>query len=145
MLCSLNKDTNHSKQKKSTPIKLYFKNCVKEGGRMGFITFFQWIISPLNCEIATVAFFILLFSFYFIWNLNVKSFSNETLNVFFRKFCSSYILDLAKTVWVLQILSQKSTRNFGMKELWAMGNHVLVNMLLYSSHFTEVHEVYIGT
>ena len=30
MLCSLNKDSNHSKQKKkSTPIKLYFN---KEGG-----------------------------------------------------------------------------------------------------------------
>ena len=27
-----------------------------------------------------------------------KSFSNETLNFFFRKFWASYILDLAKTV-----------------------------------------------
>ena len=39
-------------------------------------------------------------------------------------------LDLAKTVRALRILSQKSTRNFKIKELWAIENHVLVNMLL---------------
>ena len=68
-----------------------------------------------------------------------KSFSNETLNFFFRKFWASYILDLAKTVWALRILSQKFTRNFVIKGFWAQENHVLVNMLLFSSHFTEVH------
>ena len=56
----------------------------------------------------------------------------ETLNFFFRK------LDLAKTVWALRILSQKSTRNFGIKELWAQEKHALVNMLLCSSHFAVV-------
>ena len=50
----------------------------------------------------------------------MKPFSNEALNLFFRKFWASYILDLAKTVRALQILSQKSTRNFGIKELWAL-------------------------
>ena len=47
----------------------------------------------------------------------MKSFPNETLNFFFRKFWASYILDLAKTVRALRILSQKSIRNFGIKEL----------------------------
>ena len=55
----------------------------------------------------------------------MKSFSNETLNIFFfRKFCFSYILDLAKTVRALRILSQKSTRNFVIKGFWALENHV---------------------
>ena len=67
----------------------------------------------------------------------MKSFSNETV-FFFRKFCFSYILDFAKTVWALQILLQKFTGNFAIKELWAMENHVLVNMLLCYSRFTEV-------
>ena len=49
----------------------------------------------------------------------------------------SVLLDLAKTVWVLQILSQKFTRNFVIKRFWALVNYVLVNMLLCSSHFTE--------
>ena len=72
----------------------------------------------------------------YILKRNMKSFSNETLNFFFRKFCFSYFLDLAKTVWALRILSQNSV----IKELWALENHVLVNMLLYSSDysFTEV-------
>ena len=75
----------------------------------------------------------------YIWKQNMKSFSNETLNFFFRKFCFSYILDLAKTVWALRILLQKFTRNAIINELWALENHVLVNILLCSSHFTEVH------
>ena len=75
----------------------------------------------------------------YIYKWNMKSFSNETLNFFFRKFCLSYILDLAKTVWALRILSQEFSRNFVKKELWALESHVLVNMLLCSSHFTEVH------
>ena len=41
----------------------------------------------------------------------MKSFSNETLNFFFRKFWASYILDLALTVPALRILSQKCTRS----------------------------------
>ena len=45
-----------------------------------------------------------------MWNWNMKSFSIETLIFFFRKFWVSIILDLAKTVWALWILSQKSTR-----------------------------------
>ena len=75
----------------------------------------------------------------YIYKWNMKSFSNETLNFFFRKLCLSYILDLAKTVWALRILSQEFSRNFVKKELWVLENHVLVNMLLCSSHFTEVH------
>ena len=57
---------------------------------------------------------------------------------FFRKFCFSYILDLAKTVQALRILPQKFTRNFVIKDFWPLKNHVLVNILLCSSHFTEV-------
>ena len=56
----------------------------------------------------------------FMWKQNMKSFSNETLNFFLRKFWDSYILDLAKTAWALRILSQKSTRNFAIKELWEL-------------------------
>ena len=49
----------------------------------------------------------------------MKSFSNETLNFFFRKFWASYMLDLAKTVRALQILSQKFTKNFGIRNALA--------------------------
>ena len=48
---------------------------------------------------------------------NMNSFSNETLNFFFRKFWASYILYIAKTIRALQILLQKCTGNFGMKGL----------------------------
>ena len=65
----------------------------------------------------------------------MKSFSNETLNFFFRKFCFSCILRLAKTVWAPPNLLQKFTTNFATKELWALENHVPANMLLCSSHF----------
>ena len=78
-------------------------------------------------------------------NWNMKSFSNETLNLFCRKFWDSLILDLPKTVWALRILSQKSTGKFGVKELWTQENHILVNMLLCSSYVTELHYVCIGT
>ena len=74
-----------------------------------------------------------------MWKRNMKSFSNETLNFLFRKFWASYILDLVKIVKALRILSHKSTKNLGINELWALENHVLVNVLLWSSHFTEVH------
>ena len=74
----------------------------------------------------------------YIWNWNIKSFSNETINLFFRKFWASSILDLAKSVRAPRILSQKSTRNYGMKEILALENHVLVDELLCSSHFTKV-------
>ena len=46
---------------------------------------------------------------------NMKSFSNETQNFFFGKFCFTYILDIAKTVWILRIFSHKFTRNFVLK------------------------------
>ena len=46
----------------------------------------------------------------------MKSFSNETLNFYFRKFRFPYILDLGKTARALQILSQEFTRNFVMKQ-----------------------------
>ena len=82
---------------------------------------------------------------YHMWKQNMKSFHNQTLIFFFRKFWTFYILDLAKTVLALQILSQKSTRNFRINEFWALENHLLMNMLLCSSHFTEVHQVCIGT
>ena len=72
-------------------------------------------------------------------NWNMKSFFSEILNFPFRKFWASYILDRAQTVWALQMLLQKSSLIFWMKKLWAPENHVLVNMLLCSSHFTKVH------
>ena len=65
----------------------------------------------------------------------MKSFSNGTLNTFW----ASYILDLAKTARALEILSQKPTKNFGKKELGVLKNHVLANMLLGPSHFTELY------
>ena len=81
----------------------------------------------------------------FVLTIHINTFSNETLNFLFRKFCFSCILDLTKTVWALRILLQIFTRSFVIKEFWALENHVLVNMLLWSSHFIEVHWVYIGT
>ena len=80
-----------------------------------------------------------------MWKRNMKTFSNETLKLLFRKTWTSYVLDLAKTVWALQIFSQKSTRNFGIKEFSALKKHLLVKMLLGSSNFTEKHYVYIST
>ena len=50
-----------------------------------------------------------------MWEGNMKFFSNERLNYFFRMFWASYLLDLGKTVWALQILSQKLFRNFVIK------------------------------
>ena len=64
---------------------------------------------------------------------------SESFTFFSRMLWISYILDLAKTVRAQQILLQKPTMNSGMKKLEALENHVLVNMLLCSSHFTEVH------
>ena len=75
----------------------------------------------------------------YISKRNMKSFSNETLSLFFREFCFSYILDLPKTIWALRIPSQKFTRNFVMQEFWAPEIHVHVNMLHCSSHFKEAH------
>ena len=69
----------------------------------------------------------------------MKSFSNKTLNFFFRKFCFSYIFDRAKTVWAQRILSQKFTRNFVIEELENPWRTMYFWMLLCSSHFTEVH------
>ena len=68
----------------------------------------------------------------------MKSFSNEILNFFFRKFWVTYILDPTKSVVALRIFSQKPTRNFLIKELLALKKHVLVNMSFCSNHFTEV-------
>ena len=64
---------------------------------------------------------------------------------FLQQILFLYILGLDKIVWILQILSEKSTGNFRMEVLRALENHVLENMLFCSSHFTEVHEIYIGT
>ena len=75
----------------------------------------------------------------YMWKWNMKYFFNEALNIFFKKVWASCILGVAETAWTLQILLQKSTRNFGLKELWVLENHLLANMLLCSSHFTEVH------
>ena len=69
----------------------------------------------------------------------MKSSSNETLIFFFRKFCFSYILDLAQIAWALQIFSHKLARNFVMKEFWALQNQVVVNMLIFSNHFKELY------
>ena len=70
-----------------------------------------------------------------MWDQNIKSFSNETLTFSVE---SSFFC-LAKTVWVLQILSLKSTRNFGPKHPWALKNHVVMNILICSSDLTDVH------
>ena len=70
----------------------------------------------------------------------IKYFPDATLTFFFRKLLTFYVLDLAKTVRALGIVSEKSTRNFGIKKLGALENHVLVNMLHSSSHFAS----YIG-
>ena len=51
----------------------------------------------------------------------MKSFSNETLNFFFRKFLVSYISDLAKTVRALRILQQKSTEKLWNKRALSNG------------------------
>ena len=57
-----------------------------------------------------------------IWKLNMKSFSNEKLNLFFRKFCCSYVLDLPKTVrapWILlKELSRNSFKHLRTMHLW---------------------------
>ena len=76
----------------------------------------------------------------YTWNWNMKSFSNEALNFLFRKFWASSVLDPAQTIWGLQILPQKSSLNFWMKEFWKpLENHLLMNMLLCTSHYSEVH------
>ena len=74
----------------------------------------------------------------------MKTFSNETL-----RFSSES--SVCPTFWILPKLCEffescrSFTRNFVIKELWALENHVLVNILLCSSHFTEGHLVYIRT
>ena len=77
----------------------------------------------------------------YMWKRNMKSFSNETLNFFSRKFWASYILDLAKTVLVLRMLWQKSIRNFGIRELWALENSVLVAPVISQRYmkYTLIH------
>ena len=78
--------------------------------------------------------YIYIYIYRYIWKTKYEVFLQwNTKFFFFRKFCFSYILDLAKTAWALRI-----TRNFVIKEFWALENHVLLNMLLCSSHFTEV-------
>ena len=74
-----------------------------------------------------------IYAYVYIWKRNMKSFFNETQNFFFRKFCFSYILDLAKTVSALRILSLIFTRNFIIKELWALENHAH-NPMYITSH-----------
>ena len=66
-----------------------------------------------------------------MWNWNIV--------FFFIKLWVSYNLNLAETEWTRRILAQKAIRNFRMKELWALENHVYLNMLLYCTHFTEVY------
>ena len=39
----------------------------------------------------------------YMWKQNIKPFSDETLNIFLRKFWGSYILDLAKTDLALDL------------------------------------------
>ena len=41
--------------------------------------------------------YIYIYIYIYIWKHNMKSLSNETLNILFRRFCFSFILDLAKT------------------------------------------------
>ena len=82
----------------------------------------DWAVARWNDEwYIYIVLYALQYNIY-IWNWNMKFFCNETLNFLFRKFWVSYILDLAKTVWALQILSQKPTRNLEWKsfEHWGM-------------------------
>ena len=52
-----------------------------------------------------------------IWNYEIFLQWNSFFSSESSEFWASYILDLAKTAWALRIVSQKSTRNFGIKEL----------------------------
>ena len=73
------------------------------------------------------------------WKWNMKSFSNEILDVFF----SLGLINFG-SCWsciIRAILLQKFSWNSRMKvkQLRALQNHVVVNMLLRSSHLIEVH------
>ena len=66
-------------------------------------------------------------------SFSIEAFCTHCLYFIFGEFWPPYILDLAKTVSALQILSQKFTRNFGINKLWRAINklesHVLVTLL----------------
>ena len=96
--------------------------------------------------------YIYIYIYIYIWNEEIKSktsgkiymktkyeiFLQWNIKLFLQKVL--FLLHFGSCqFWALVILSQKFTRNFGINELWALDNHVLVNMLLRSSHFTEVH------
>ena len=73
MLCSLNKDANHSKQQqKPFPIKLYFNNCGREGGFYNFfsvINFTFKLLNPYRCvfHVSCYSTFVLFLFFNFIY------------------------------------------------------------------------------
>ena len=63
----------------------------------------------------------------------MKSFSNETLNFFLRKFLFSYILDFDKTKWALRILPQLFTKKLCNRRALSTGAHSL-KLLAYLFH-----------
>ena len=69
---------------------------------------------------------VLLFSFWFETYYIYIYFSSESSR-------SPTVLDLAKIVWALRILSQKSSWNFLMKDFRTMENHLLVLFLWQDS------------
>ena len=71
----------------------------------------------------------------YIWKQNMKSFSNETLNLFFRKFWRFYVLDPAKTVLALRILLEKSIRNFEIKKALRAGEPCTCEYVTFPQSF----------
>ena len=71
----------------------------------------------------------------YIWKQNMKSFSNEALNLFFRKFWRFYVLDPAKTVLALRILSEKSIRNFEIKKALRAGEPCTCEYITFPQSF----------
>ena len=102
-----------------------------------YIYIYLFIYLSTYLSIYLFIYIYILYTYIYIWKRIMKSFSNETLfsmkQFSFRKFCFSYILDLAKTVSALRILSLIFTRNFIIKELWALENHAH-NPMYITSH-----------
>ena len=120
---------------------LLLKNCKTKYKKKRKVKFkksafrlFKMVICTISSESALMKLRLIL---WYKLNWNMKSFTNETWNFFLQKVLGLLKLNLAKTVWVLQILSQKSCLNFWMTELWALENHILVNMLLCSSYISQ--------
>ena len=83
-----------------------------------------------------------------MWKRNGKSFSNETLNFFFRKFWTSYILDLAKTVRALRISEKKvwiktnrGEENIKTNVIWTFTHLIqLIHLIIYV-YFSKIYQL----